>query len=48
MGGPRSLIGQRHYPYFDFAETNMIEMGKDGAAPGSMGLVTYQMGRFFQ
>ena len=47
MGGPAFFDWSRHYPYFDFAETNMIEMGKDGAARGSMGLVTTKWGDFF-
>ena len=46
MGG-RVFDWSRYYPYFDFAETNMIEMGKDLAARGSMGLVTTKMGEIF-
>jgi hypothetical protein len=47
IGGPAVFDWSRHYPYYDFGEVNMIEMGKDGAERGLVGLVTTKWGDFF-
>jgi hypothetical protein len=46
-GGPGVFDWSRHFPYFDYAEVNMIEMGKDGLQRGLIGLVTTKWGDFF-
>ncbi|MFX0098382.1 MAG: glycoside hydrolase family 20 zincin-like fold domain-containing protein [Candidatus Hodarchaeota archaeon] len=45
-GGPAVFDWSRHYPYFEYAEGNMIGMGKDVLARGSIGLVTTKWGDF--
>jgi hypothetical protein len=46
-GSPAVFDWSRHYPYYDYAEVNMIEMGKDGLKRGLVGLVTTKWGDFF-
>ncbi|MHA1891092.1 MAG: glycoside hydrolase family 20 zincin-like fold domain-containing protein [Promethearchaeota archaeon] len=45
-GGPAVFDWSRHYPYNEFAETNMIEMGKYAMNQGSVGLITTKWGDF--
>jgi hypothetical protein len=47
VGGPAIFDWSRHFPYYDFAEVNMIEMGKDGVDRGMMALITTRFGDFF-
>jgi glycosyl hydrolase family 20 len=46
-GGPAVFDWSRHYPYFDFAEKNMINMAQDGLKRGIIGLITTKWGDFF-
>mgnify|MGYP005852294953 CR=1 FL=1 len=46
-GSPAVFDWSRHFPYYDYAEINMIEMGKDGLKRGLLGLVTTKWGDFF-
>ncbi|MHA1715607.1 MAG: family 20 glycosylhydrolase [Promethearchaeota archaeon] len=46
IGGPAVFDWSRHYPYNEYAEVNMIEMGKDGLSRGARGLVTTKWGDF--
>ncbi|MHA1683150.1 MAG: family 20 glycosylhydrolase [Promethearchaeota archaeon] len=45
-GGPAVFDWSRHFPYYDYAEVNMIEMGRDAEERGSIGLVTTKWGDF--
>jgi hypothetical protein len=46
-GSPAVFDWSRHYPYYDYAEINMLEMGRDGLKRGLVGLVTTKWGDFF-
>ena len=46
-GSPAVFDWSRHFPYYDFAEINMLEMGRDGLQRGLIGLVTTKWGDFF-
>ena len=46
VGGPAVFDWSRHYPHYDYAEGNMIGMGKDSVARGSIGLITTKWGDF--
>ena len=45
-GGPAVFDWSRHYPYLDYAEKNMINMGQDALDRGSIGLITTKWGDF--
>ncbi|MEX2727981.1 MAG: glycoside hydrolase family 20 zincin-like fold domain-containing protein [Candidatus Sigynarchaeum springense] len=44
--GPAVFDWSRHYPYFAYAEANMINFGKDALPRGSIGLITTKWGDF--
>jgi len=44
--GPAVFDWSRHYPYFEYAEANMINYGKDAAPRGAIGLITTKWGDF--
>ncbi|MHA1452883.1 MAG: family 20 glycosylhydrolase [Promethearchaeota archaeon] len=47
VGGPAVFDWSRHFPHFDFAEQNMINMAQDGLKRGLVGLITTKWGDFF-
>ncbi|NMC08493.1 MAG: hypothetical protein GYA24_25010, partial [Candidatus Lokiarchaeota archaeon] len=44
--GPAVFDWARHYPYFAYAEANMINFGKDALPRGAIGLITTKWGDF--
>jgi len=44
--GPAVFDWSRHYPYFAYAEANMINYGKDALARGAIGLITTKWGDY--
>ncbi len=44
--GPAVFDWSRHYPYFAYAEANMINFGKDALPRGAIGLITTKWGDY--